>query len=83
MAASSLGHAKAMYNLGVFYVKGLGGLKKNRKAAIHYFMKAANLGLPDAKDFIEFPQIADEPSVSVYDYVFKQNFILQPVALAI
>lgn len=46
--ASSLGHAKALYNLGVFHAQGLGGLRKNFDQAKKFFDKAAELGNDDA-----------------------------------
>ena len=55
-AASALGHAKAIYNVGVFYVHGLGGLQKDRRAAHECFRTAANLGLEDAKAALEMPR---------------------------
>uniref|UniRef100_A0A1B6I4Q3 Uncharacterized protein n=1 Tax=Homalodisca liturata TaxID=320908 RepID=A0A1B6I4Q3_9HEMI len=47
--ASNQGHATAMYNLGVFYAHGWGGLQANIETAKHLFGKAAKLGQPDAK----------------------------------
>lgn len=47
--ASALGHAKAMYNLGVFYVRGWGGLKRSRRAARECFDSAARLGQAEAQ----------------------------------
>jgi len=46
--ASSLGHAKAFYNLGVIYAQGLGGVHKNFDQAKKLFDKAAELGNDDA-----------------------------------
>lgn len=46
--ASGLGHAKAFYNLGVFYAQGLGGTHKNFHQAKRLFEKAAELGSVDA-----------------------------------
>lgn len=48
MLASSLGHAKALYNVGVFHARGLANLPKNRKAARQYFKESAKLGLNEA-----------------------------------
>lgn len=55
-AAASLGHKKAMYNLGVFYVHGRGGLKKNREAARACFEAADKMGLPQAKKALSLPE---------------------------
>lgn len=46
--ASELGHAKAFYNLGVFYAQGLGGVHKSFLEAKKNFEKAADLGSQDA-----------------------------------
>lgn len=54
-AAARLGHPKAMYNLGVFYATGLGGLRKNRKAARRCFQAAAHLGQIEAKLALGLP----------------------------
>jgi hypothetical protein len=48
-AAALMGHAKAMYNLAIFYLQGYGGLQKNRSMARRYLQAAANLGLAEAK----------------------------------
>lgn len=50
--ASSMGHPKAMYNVGIFHVHGLGGLEKNRKTARQYFIAAAKLNLIDAQNAV-------------------------------
>jgi len=46
---AELGHATAMYNLGVFYVHGWGGLSPNREMAQKLFVTAADCGQGDAK----------------------------------
>lgn len=57
-AAANLGHKKAMYNLGVFYARGDGGLPKNAKAAKACFEAASKLGLADAKKMLKSKQRA-------------------------
>lgn len=47
--ASEQGHPTAMYNLGVFYAHGWGGLQSDIAIAKQLFVKAAELGQPDAK----------------------------------
>jgi TPR repeat protein len=47
--ASSLGHAKSIYNLGVYYARGLGGLPKDKNEAKKHFLIAAHLGQKEAK----------------------------------
>lgn len=47
--AAAMGHEKAMYNLGVFYSKGLGGLKKDRRAARACLKAAQEMGLKMAE----------------------------------
>lgn len=61
-AAVDLGHPQAMFNLGVFYAHGLGGLKRNRKAAKKLFQTAAHLGVMEAKLALGLPII---PSVAI------------------
>uniref|UniRef100_A0A1B6DZK5 Death ligand signal enhancer n=1 Tax=Clastoptera arizonana TaxID=38151 RepID=A0A1B6DZK5_9HEMI len=51
--ASDRGHATAMYNLGVFYAHGWGGLKANVTHARHLFQQAAQLGQVDAQAAID------------------------------
>lgn len=46
--AADQGHATAMYNLGVFYVHGWGGLRADIEVAKALFTKAAKFGQPDA-----------------------------------
>lgn len=46
--ASTLGHAQATYNLGVYYARGLGGLRRSRSMAKKCFKAAAALGLEEA-----------------------------------
>lgn len=46
--ASHLGHAKALYNLGVFHAQGLGGANKDSRQAQQYFEQAAELGNSEA-----------------------------------
>lgn len=46
--ASSLGHPQAMYNLGVYYARGLSGLRRSHSMAKKYFTAAADLGLEQA-----------------------------------
>lgn len=55
-ASAALGHKKAMYNLGIFYVHGRGGLKKNREAARACFETAAKMGLRQAKHALRIPE---------------------------
>lgn len=46
--AADQGHATAMYNLGVFYAHGWGGLRADTEVAKALFTKAAKFGQPDA-----------------------------------
>lgn len=62
-AAASLGHKKAMYNLGIFYVHGRGGLNRNHAAAIACFEAAEKMGLSQAKkalSLLEKPAKTDD-----------------------
>lgn len=55
-AAAGLGHKDAMYNLGVFYVHGLGGLTKNRQAARACFEAAEKIGSTRAQKILRLPE---------------------------
>jgi tetratricopeptide (TPR) repeat protein len=46
--AGTMGHDKALFNMGVYSSQGLGGAKKSFRTAKKYFEKAANLGNTDA-----------------------------------
>lgn len=46
--AAEMGHPKALYNMGIYHVQGLGGLTKSRKTGRQYLMAAARLGQEDA-----------------------------------
>jgi TPR repeat protein len=48
--ASKWGHATAMYNLGVFYVHGWGGVPVDCNLARELFVAAAELGQPNAQE---------------------------------
>lgn len=76
-AASRLGHPKAMYNLGVFYASGLGGLRKNKKLARRCFEAAAQLGVIEAKTALGFTIFPQE------DTVHPEVLALSPVDCAI
>lgn len=54
--AASLGHKTAMYNLGIFYVHGRGGLVKNMQAARACFEAAEKLGSRRAKLLLRLPE---------------------------
>lgn len=55
-AAASLGHKNAMYNLGIFYVHGRGGLTKNKAAARACFEAAEKLGSHQAQLLLRLPE---------------------------
>lgn len=70
------GHAKAIYNLGVFHAQGLGGLEKNKKTARECFVSAATLGLSEAKKLFphdNFPNEQTKKSDETLDARFKSN----------
>jgi TPR repeat protein len=48
--ASKWGHATAMYNLGVFYVHGLGGVPVDCNRARELFVAAAEMGQINAQE---------------------------------
>lgn len=72
-AAASLGHKKAMYNLGIFYVHGRGGLKKNRAAAIACFEAAEKMGLRQAKKALSLLEV---PSKTDEEIIWKSNNLI-------
>lgn len=55
--ASDLGHPAATYNLGVFYVHGMGNLKSDMNKARKLFERAASLGQPDAREALDLERI--------------------------
>lgn len=77
-AAARLGHPKAMYNLGVFYASGLGGLRKNRKAARRCFVAAAQLGQMEAKIALGMSVVTQEDMVHS-----TSSFAVSPIDCAI
>ncbi|KAF6212864.1 hypothetical protein GE061_010574 [Apolygus lucorum] len=69
------GHLTAMYNLGVFYVHGWGGLKQDTKRARQLFNEAAKQGQPDAKAALGMKEAVPEiPSVPVGDGVKQDSW---------
>lgn len=72
-AAAGLGHKKAMYNLGVFYVHGRGGLKKNRAAARACFEAAQKMGLREATKVLSLPE---EPIKTDEEVIWKSNDLI-------
>lgn len=71
--AASLGHKKAMYNLGVFYVHGYGGLKKNTEAARACFKAAEEMGFHKAKRALRLPE---RPVKRDDEIVWKSNDLI-------
>lgn len=72
--ASDLGHATAMYNLGVFYAHGWGGLEASSAEARKLFVKAAKLGQADAQAALDIHQDTsrrDKKEISVVSAVDK------------
>ncbi|XP_039289580.1 uncharacterized protein DDB_G0271670 [Nilaparvata lugens] len=60
--ASDLGHPTAMYNLGVFYAHGWGGLVADSTHARKLFTRAAMLGQREAQAALNLkPQVATQP----------------------
>lgn len=55
-SAAALGNKTAMYNLGVFYIHGRGGLKKNRDAARACFEAADKMGSQRATKALRLPE---------------------------
>lgn len=69
-----MGHATAMYNLGVFHVHGWGGVDANEHKARKLFTDAASLGQIDAKRALSTDEetSTDEDS---YEYQFPYRDI--------
>lgn len=80
MIASSLGHAKASYNVGVYHARGLANLPKNRKTARQYFKEAAKLGLNEANQALGYSrkEMVQEKIVPK-----MENYQSQPIVVAI
>lgn len=72
-AAASLGHKKAMYNLGIFYIHGRGGLKRNRAAAIACFEAADKMGLRQAKKALSLLEV---PAKVDAEIIWKSNNLI-------
>lgn len=79
--ASEFGHAKAIYNLGVFHAQGLGGFQKSRLEAKKSFEQAAALGSSDAVEALhlllpvpkKLPVIDEFPKEEFY---FKDKMMI-------
>lgn len=86
--ASELGHAKAIYNLGVFHAQGLGGFQKSRLEARKNFEQAAALGSSDAIEALQLllpvpkklPVIDEFPKEEFY---FKDKMLVPTAFTAI
>lgn len=83
MLASSLGHAKSLYNVGVFHARGLANLPKNRKAARQYFKEAARLGLNEANKALGMQSITPIETVEQKIVPKVTNYRYQPIAVAV
>ena len=83
--ASRFGHAKALYNLGVFSSQGLGGANKDSQQAKQYFEQAANLGNIEASEALKvflpipkkFTKIVEFP---VDDLFFTEKLLSSAIA---
>lgn len=81
--ASDQGHAAAMYNLGVFYVHGWGGLKASSAEAHKLFVKAAKLGQADAQAALDVRHGSskrDTKEISLVSAV--ENLHIKPVSFS-
>lgn len=68
--ASEWGHATAMYNLGVFYVHGRGGVPVDCNRARQLFIAAAELGQINAKEALSMvPPASSKGSTGNYLFV--------------
>lgn len=81
--SASLGHPRAMYNLGVFYARGLGGLNRDYKQAKKYFKLAADLGQIDAQVALGLRKISEQnehiqKQQHDLEYNLKNQFFAEP-----
>lgn len=67
LMAAEQGHDKSMYNIGVYFARGLGGAKRSFKKAKQYFERAASYGNADAKEalLLLLPQNSKKKSSSI------------------
>lgn len=63
--AAGRGHAKALFNLGVFHGQGRAGLQRNRRVARECFVAAARLGQVDARRALGMPLDGEEVPIAV------------------
>lgn len=78
--ASDQGHATAMYNLGVFYVHGWGGLKASSAEAHKLFVKAAKLGQADAQAALDARRVSSKRDTRENSLVSAvENLHIKPV----
>lgn len=79
-SAAALKHPGALYNLGIFYGQGRGGLKSDEETAMRLLRLAAVQGQPDAIDALKAldVQVTEPPlrDLNTWDYQhspFLQN----------
>ena len=79
--ASKLGHATAMYNLGVFYVRGWGGVQIDSNKARDLFVAAAKLGQTNAIEALAMvpapEQESDKIGTDLLKYFINYNIVLR------
>ena len=63
--AANAGHEKAIFNLGVAYLRGH-GVDANREEAVKLFKLAADKGVKEAIESLKSLGIKDENSCSIY-----------------
>lgn len=73
-AAAAAGHKNAMYNLGVFYVHGRGGLVKDMQAARACFEAAKKIGSRRAESILRLPE---KPVKQDNEIVWKSNDLIE------
>lgn len=69
--ASKWGHATAMYNLGVFYVHGWGGVPVDCNHARQLFIAAAKLGQTNAQEALSMVPPATDDSMGNFKKLLK------------
>lgn len=77
--AAELGHLTAMYNLGVFYVHGWGGLTPDTEKARQLFQEAARKGQPDAQAALGMNETQNVPSNSCETDQVENKSVVSPV----
>lgn len=74
-SAAALDHPEALYNLGIFYGQGRGGLKPDQETAVRLLRLAAVQGQKDAIDALKYLNVSiSEPRHNdVNNWTYQQH----------